>query len=206
MKRPAKVLTVITLVIAGAVGYIEYPLIKGAAAATWDQWHGRRTLYQLGCEIGPSQPRDPLNFRFEELLHQRYALYFETTGGFAPTDTTMKYVEGYNSVSFCMMGRTFNPQFLKRTYDEAKRDVVVRGTALRGCVSHEHLELPTGEHVVLWAGAGLSEAELFRERSFPVVVTGELTEVRAGQWNKTFGRRLRAVSIANDSSGHCGPG
>jgi len=34
MKRPAKVLTVITLVIAGAVGYIEYPLIKGAAAAT----------------------------------------------------------------------------------------------------------------------------------------------------------------------------
>ena len=96
MKRA---LIALALVAAVAVGFVSWPYVHGACAAAWDQLHGRRRIYLLGCEIGPSHPRDPASFRFEELMAETYSLRFEITGGFAPSRARLRYVSAYNFVT-----------------------------------------------------------------------------------------------------------
>jgi len=185
-------------------GLACFSFVRGAATAIVDHARGRHVLYQLGCEIGPSSPRDPFNFRFEEILRDRYRLTFYTVGGFAPSDNTMRFVHGYNLVSCSILWWRFGRNLFDRCEAEAKSDVVKKSVRLRGCYSKYELRLSGGDRINIRPHSTADHSEIYDTRELvPIAVEGVITEVRAGAWNREHGRILDAVSIERDPAGSC---
>jgi len=138
---------------------------------------------------------------------QKYGLYRETVGGYAPTPFVVNYTEGYNRVSYYLMTARYGKDFAKRTQDEAARDVIVRPVTLHGCYGGfpGYLRLATNERLdVITPGAVGQGFVLSNTKALaPVVLSGQLTEVRSGDWNHWHGRVVRASAIERES-GDCG--
>ena len=198
-RRKTAVLVVLALAV--AVSFAS-PYVRGASTAAVHQARGIRMIYQLGCVIGSQPSRDPYGFRFEEIARQRYGLVFYTTGGFAPSDSTLGYASGYDTVSGHILAWRFGKDFLARAEQEAKRDVTTSTVELRGCYSRGELQTISGQRVFVWTpGGAASDPDLaYSDRPIPVVVQGLLTEVRHGEWNREFGPVLRATLMHRDTS------
>ncbi|HEV7242690.1 MAG TPA: hypothetical protein VGQ36_25905 [Thermoanaerobaculia bacterium] len=192
-------------IVAGALaaGWFLSPTARGASLAALHQVRGRSALYRLGCVMGPSS--DPAEFRFEELLAERYGLYCETTGGYAPTDDVVGFTRGYNFVTVRVAQARHGTDFYERTHAEAAKDVLARKAVVKGCFDSGDLQLASGEHVRLMPLHEVINHPLFEagHAEVPVTVWGTLTTVRAGEWNRWFGPILRVSKIESDPDGSC---
>jgi hypothetical protein len=147
--------------------------------------------------MGPSA--DPAEFRFEELVAQRYHLNCVVTGGIAPSIELVRFVDAYNATTIRLGGLRYGRNFLDRAYADAARDVVVRNVVLNGCYDRGDLKLTTGERIRVFTSVPFKTAV----PSGPVTISGRLTEVRAGDWNRWHGRTLHSDRIDPDPNKTC---
>lgn len=192
--------------IVSAAAIFLSPTARGASLALGHQLRGRSIVYRLGCVMGPSS--DPTEYRFEELLVQKYGLHCETTGGFAPSDDLLKFTSAYNAVTQRASRIRYGRGFLERTHAQAEKDVVTRNVVVKGCLAggSRDLVLASGErfHLVPRFGEVEWPAANGEAETTPLIVTGRLTTVREGEWNRVIGPWLAATKIERDIAGSCG--
>jgi hypothetical protein len=191
--RPKRVMigTIVTAC-AAALAMLS-PSVRGASLAAVDLVRGKSTVYQLGCVIGPAT--DAVGYRFEELLAERYRLRCETTGGFAPSDTIVRFTTAYNFVTLRAAQVRYGADFWQRTQAEAERDVSERTAVFEGCFAPRagELLLASGQRIVVLPSLTFDEPEWLNEAGelVPVRVTGTFTSVRVGKWNEEVGPQVR---------------
>jgi hypothetical protein len=187
---------------------IVSPTVRGASRAALDLVRGKSAVFRLGCVFGPSS--DAVEFRFEELLAEKYRLHCETTGGFAPSDEIVAYTSAYNFVTLRVAQLRYGREFWQRTHAEAADDVSKDVVVVEGCFSPRSDELitPSGQRYVIFPRLGVSENEwMDRSRaSVPIRLTGTLTSVRAGAWNREFGPQLQPAKVEHMKDRVCGLG
>ena len=109
------------LIATATAAYAWWGTYRGVARAIIDHARGTPGIYRLGCVNAP--PRDPKQFRIQEILERDYHMHFEVIGGYAPSSEQVEFSDAYDRVSIWLLLRRYGRDFPQRVERRAAADV-----------------------------------------------------------------------------------